>query len=566
MNLRRRFLQVGPRRVHYLRAGSGPPAVLIHSSPANAWFLRPEIERLSAEYTVFAFDTPGFGLSDPLPLDTMKVSDLADALAVTLATIAMPPCPIFGSHTGAAIALEFGVRHPDRATGLVFDGVPAFSTEECETLFGDYFRKLPVTDLGGQYSEVWTRFRDQSIWFPWSTRRPQNLNGYDLGPPESTHLWASMYFDAAESYIPAYRAATHYGARALTAAAELDLPAIFTATDTDMLFPHMARLPPLKPAQEIRHVGTSSAAKLDLIAEGFERFGSPHVAPADQDGLASTTRLARQFMDTAWGGQLHVRYAGRREAPPLLMLHDAPFEADALLPLAALLSDRFFVLVPDLPGNGESDRFPGGTPSLAEFAAAAADMLRGQGLGPAFVYGAGFGASVAVELAARDPGLVAGLALGGPLVADQSERLALAAAYTPPIEIEASGAHWYQTWLMLRDSLVWWPWSDRRKAALRRTPEDFDARRLHRWTLDVMRRRESYGDLAQAAFRQDLVATLAKLQTPVYRVTGAPTPLSAFDDAAATRLPATPAIAAHRDPVEFARRLAEAFNPNPQRA
>ncbi|WP_394762679.1 alpha/beta fold hydrolase [Phenylobacterium sp.] len=560
MTIRRRFLQMGARRVHYLRAGSGPPAVLIHSSPANAWFLRPEIERLSADYTVFAFDTPGFGLSEPLPLTTMIVADLADALAQTLAAIDMPPCPIFGSHSGAAIALEFGVRHPERVTGLVLDGVPAFTTEECDALFSDYFRPLPVTDLGGHYAEIWTRFRDQSVWFPWSQREPQNLNAYDLGAPESTHLWASMYFDAADTYRPAYRAASYYGARALAATAELERPAIFTATDTDMLFPHMARLPPLKPGQEIRHIGILAAAKHDLIAEGFARFGSPHPAPADRDGLASTLGIARQFVDTAEGAQMHLRYAGDRNNPAVLLLHDAPFASEGLQALTAALSRRHFVLAPDLPGNGESDPFPAAEPTMADFADAAADLVRREGLGPIQVYGVGFGASVAVELARRSPELVAGVMLGGLLAATAEERLTLAEAYTPPIAIERDGAHWYRTWLMLRDSLVWWPWFDRRKATLRRTPEDFDAGRLHRCTLDVMRRHQTYGCLAQAAFRHDAVAALADLKVPAWRLADAPTPLSVYDDRLAELAPGLPVITSGRDEAATAVALSHLFD------
>jgi pimeloyl-ACP methyl ester carboxylesterase len=173
MRHKRRFVQVGERRVHYLSAGEGPPVVLIHSSPANAWLLMKEIERLSSDYTVFAPDTPGFGLSEPLPLPEMTVSDLADALAETLSAMQMPPCPMFGSHTGAAIALEFGVRHPLRVTGLVLDGVPAFTEAECELYFRDYFRDIPATDLGGQYAEVWTRSATSRSGFPGVNGRPK---------------------------------------------------------------------------------------------------------------------------------------------------------------------------------------------------------------------------------------------------------------------------------------------------------------------------------------------------------------------------------------------------------
>ncbi len=514
---------------------------MVHSSPANAWFLRPEIERLSRDYTVFAFDTPGFGLSQALPLEDMLVADLADALDETLTAIGMPPCPVFGSHSGAAIALEFGVRHPERVTGLVLDGVPAFSDAECAALFEDYFHKFPVSDLGGHYSDVWTRFRDQAAWFPWSARAPQSLNGYDLSRPDATHLWVSMYFEAADTYIPAYRAASHYGARALAAAAELDRPAIYTATDTDMLFPHLARLPPLKPGQEIRRIGTSLPAKHDLIAEGFARFGSPHPPPDDCDGVGDAAAVARQFLDGEDGRQVHIRYAGRRAHPAVLLLHDGPGSAEAFEPLMAALSDRYFVIAPDLPGAGESDPFQGGPPALGQFAGEAAWLLQALGAPPAQVYGLGFGASVAVELGRSRPDLVAGVVLGGLLAADALERARLAADYTPDIAVEPDGAHWYRTWLMLRDGLVWWPWYDRRQAAQRAAAGDFGAARLHRRTMDVMRRRETYGHLAQAALGFDAMAALASLRVPVCRLSGAPTPLDAFDGWLATHAPQLPA-------------------------
>jgi pimeloyl-ACP methyl ester carboxylesterase len=533
MQLKRRFVQVGARRVHYLRAGDGPPVVLIHSSPANAWLLLKEIEHLSEAYTVFAPDTPGFGLSEPLPLAEMKVADLADALAETLAAMDMPVCPMFGSHTGAAIALEFGSRYHDRITGLVLDGVPAFTKEECDAYFGEYFRDLPATVLGGQYAEVWTRFRDQSIWFPWSERRPENLNPYDLGTPQSTHLWTSMFFEAQDTYKPAYRAATYYSDGALAAAAALTTPAIYTATDTDMLFPHMARLPALKLGQEIRRIGASYAAKRELIAEGFARFGGADSAPGDKDAIGSSKGVARQFVDGAHGGQVHLRHAGDRASPPLLLVHDAPGSAAQWEPLIAALGRHWFVIAPDLPGNGESDAFTDGGPAIADYAKAAATVLDQLEIQTAQIYGIGFGSSVAVELARAHPHRVSGLAMRGLLLPNPEERDALAANYAPPIVIERDGGHWYRTWLMLRDSLVWWPWYERRKDNLRRTPADFDAKRLHKWTLDVMRRLESYGQLIRAALKHDACAALAEVRAPVLWLTDPLTPLSAYDHAAA---------------------------------
>src|SRR5690606_14891693 len=55
------------RRIHYRRAGSGPPLVLLHASPSSSRVQIPLLRAWADDFTVIALDTPGFGLSDPLP-------------------------------------------------------------------------------------------------------------------------------------------------------------------------------------------------------------------------------------------------------------------------------------------------------------------------------------------------------------------------------------------------------------------------------------------------------------------------------------------------------------------
>ena len=63
------------RQVHYRRAGSGSPIILLHQSPKSSEEYIPLINELSDQYTVFAPDTPGNGLSDPLPIEKPKMFD-----------------------------------------------------------------------------------------------------------------------------------------------------------------------------------------------------------------------------------------------------------------------------------------------------------------------------------------------------------------------------------------------------------------------------------------------------------------------------------------------------------
>jgi hypothetical protein len=110
----------------------------------------------------------------------------------------------------------------------------------------------------------------------------------------------------------------------------------------------------------------------------------------------------------------------------------------------------------------------------------------------------GVGAAVALELNARHPELVASLSLTGLLRTSAADRHAMIGRLAPPIVLSDDGSHWYRTWLMLRDSLVRWPWYAREPGTLRRQPMSFDPEQLHAWTCDVMRQYGSYHRLIEA--------------------------------------------------------------------
>ena len=555
----RRHIKVGPRRVHYLRGGSGLPVVLVHSSPASVRILLPEIHYLSRRFTCFAFDTPGFGLSDALPLAKMVVADLADALADNMRAVGLPPCPVYGSHTGAAIALELAARHPERVTGVVLDGLPVFTNEECASLLKGYFQTIGIDELGGHFSRVWTRFRDQSIWFPWFDRSPENFNPYDLALPARTHEWMMMYFYAAQTYMPAYRAALEYGQQALTAVDKLNVAAVFTATETDMLHPHLKRLPVLKTNQDICEIGTSIERKHSLIADSFERFGSLGNAPADKQVRQSSAQIDRQFVDLSYG-QIHVRFAGNRNSPTILLLHDAPGSALFLEPLIEALGKYFYVCAPDLPGCGESDPLDVEQPTIADYAVVIKEFCEVVDLVNPVLYGIGFGSTLAIALATHSL-RVAGLILRGVLLPDAADKDTLRHNYAPVIEVEQDGSHWYRTWLMLRDSQIYWPWYDSRKGAQRGVPADFSAERMHRWTFDVVKKHSSYHHLINAVIDYELAPTWASLSMPLAIIVDKSAPLSFYDEELETVLPKALRFA-FSDEVSHANTIATHFRGN----
>lgn len=529
LRIHRYFVRVGARTVHYRRAGSGPPVVLVHGSPANSAVVEPEMRRLAGAYTCFAFDTPGFGDSDGLAELTEGIGSLADALAETLRAMNFPSCPVFGTHTGAAIALELARRHPQSVTGAVLDGVPMYTAEEQVSLFSGYFEPLVVDDLGSQFARTWTRFRDLFIWFPWTTKTPATLNETDRPTAELLQLWVSMFYRSARSYGRPYKAAIAYGSQAREAIESLRAPAVFMANDRDMLYPHLERIPPLREGQSICRV--TRAQHGAAITTALARFASSGAPPADVPLRFTAGESTRQYVDQPHA-QVLVRLRGSvvpGEHPTVVLLHDAPGSGRVLESVMAALPATVNVVAPDLPGCGESEGFQTSQPAMAEFAQVVLDVLDRLGLKQAALYGRGFGASVAAELGALAPERVSALIVHGACLPGQELRERMQREYAPRIRVEDDGAHWYRTWLMLRDALVYFPWFDGRREALRRVDASFDAQRLHDLTFDVLKQPYTWHQLIEACLRHDLAARLRGRRPPTLVLEDPSQPFAAFD-------------------------------------
>src|SRR5690606_6473045 len=117
----------------------------------------------------------------------------------------------------------------------------------------------------------------------------------------------------------------------------------------------------------------------------------------------------------AHGVRLHVRKAGRSDAPRVLLIHGASANLLELWgPLADPLAADFHVVAYDRPGMGHSTRARRNGHALAHQAALAAKVLESVGGGPSIVVGHSLGSAVALRLALDHPQLVAGLVLIAP--------------------------------------------------------------------------------------------------------------------------------------------------------
>ncbi len=561
--IRRRFVDLGSHVIHYRKAGSGPCVVLVHQSPQSSAALIPLIQVLAQDFTVFAFDTPGCGESDPLPLKSPTIRDYASSLARTFEAVGLKRAGLFGSKTGACIALEFTRRFPAKVAGVVLDSLPVFTPAQVKSMTSivrtddgdDAYYLMPFQPKwdGSHLVSTWSHVRDHVYWFPWYERRARNRRDIDMPTPAALHDGVMDNFRAGDNLRTVVEAAFRYKSK--SAAARLTVPAVFTAREEDMLYPCLRMLPPLRAGQRIVPLGRDMVAYREAIRKFLKPFAVGR-SPKDPVFAPASGKTSRTFADLNDGTQVlfRVRNAGSR-GRPLLMLHDGPGSGLGLMELAESLASERPVYVPDLPGNGDSDPLrgrKGGIPAYADSIVAALGRL---GLHSVDLFGSGSGATVALAIAAARPRLVHRLMLHDLPVLTPMERRQLARHYTPPIEPTWDGGHLYKTWLMLRDQQIYWPWFDRRRQAIR--PVDFVGAPLplHQRLLEVLKARPWYGLTTQAAFRHKAALDLKRRTCPTLVLDRAGDVFAGRIRSAVRKAPGVSFVTVERDAGTFVRKI-----------
>jgi len=102
---------------------------------------------------------------------------------------------------------------------------------------------------------------------------------------------------------------------------------------------------------------------------------------------------------------------GEPEQPTIILLHGVGLGHRMWQPQLSLLSERYHMLVPDLPGFGDS--LASGPFTMKGAALAVADLLRLKSKKPAHICGLSLGAMVALQIYLEAPDLVNTLLLSG---------------------------------------------------------------------------------------------------------------------------------------------------------
>jgi len=109
--------------VHYVRAGEGPPVVLIHGFPQDWYEYHAIMPRLAKRFTVVAVDLRGVGGSSAPPAG-YDAATMSEDVYQLVSTLKLKRAYIVGHDIGAMVAYAYVRRHPEGLRGAMLLDVP----------------------------------------------------------------------------------------------------------------------------------------------------------------------------------------------------------------------------------------------------------------------------------------------------------------------------------------------------------------------------------------------------------------------------------------------------------
>ncbi len=245
---RRRFVDTPHGQVHLRYAGptkGGTPLVMFHPSPGSSKMLEPLLLRFAETRPVFAPDTLGNGDSDPPPGDAPDLAAFAAAHVAALDALGLGRVDLYGGHTGANIATEIAIRHPDRARRLILDGVSLYAEAEREEMLRRYAPAVRPSDDGAHLLWIWTFVRNAYLFWPWYKQDAVHVRTVGLPGAEALHDKFVEVAKAARTYHLSYRAAIAYQKEERLPLVRV--PTLLACARTDMLLAYFERVAALLP-------------------------------------------------------------------------------------------------------------------------------------------------------------------------------------------------------------------------------------------------------------------------------------------------------------------------------
>lgn len=496
----------GARQVHYRRAGTGPVVILFHQSPLSSVDMIATMQRWARHFTCIAPDSPGFGLSDPMGVKQAQMSDFADAAIEFMDALGIERAAVYGFHTGAMISGAIAAAYPARIVCGAANGYVMMSEGEKLDIVEHYLPAFAPAWDGSHLTWLWSRMREQTIFFPWYAKSlAARLQG-NVPPPEVLHRGLLDFMRSGDHYRVGYRAA--FLMRSDIALRDMRTPMLVTAYDTDVLSTHLPRIRNASDSVTVRG-GGSIEQTLDLCRDYIKRHKPPK-GPKPASAAPLQGRLIQDYVNVD-GGQVRLRRNDEGHGTPVVVLHDALGSTDTTVGVASGFIGRRPVVALELSGHGESDDIlKSGRPAISAYAKTVLATLKSLKLDRIDIVGIGMGGLVALELFLLDRARVGAIAMTGITYVDTASAKSIVKKIAPSIEPDWFGGYLLHAWHMVRDQGLFRPWYERTSAGVIRQEPQVAPELVQQRVLELFRSGGAWRRAMQAQFSYPLRSRLSQ--------------------------------------------------------
>ncbi len=201
------FVEVDNRKLHFYMQGEGPSLIMLHPSPSTAETLLPLADKLASKYRVFCIDTPGYGKSDALSVNPTSLLDYTSFLHKTFMKLGLNKPSIYGSATGAQLAVRYGLEYPNSVSHIFLDNSAHFDDALADEILEHYFPDLTPQLDGSHLTQIWTIVSQLFQYFPWCFKNEKFALNRPQMPLFVLQLVAMDYLKSGAAYDVAYKLA-----------------------------------------------------------------------------------------------------------------------------------------------------------------------------------------------------------------------------------------------------------------------------------------------------------------------------------------------------------------------
>lgn len=158
------LLEVPGATIYYEVHGEGPPLVLIPGGRGTAEVFRAVLPHLAARHTTVVLDRRGFSRSTLAgPQDGDKLDKDVDDIHRLIQALGIGPAAVFGSSSGAVVALRLLASHPDAIRVMIAHEPAAVSLIPDDGHWVDFFARMYAVYRKRGMAEAYAMFRDHGF-------------------------------------------------------------------------------------------------------------------------------------------------------------------------------------------------------------------------------------------------------------------------------------------------------------------------------------------------------------------------------------------------------------------